>query len=117
MLRKLLVLIPVALATAPSALAAAGGCHAISGTYVNHNVACPVVALSCVETDIAGDLAGTSFTTVTGFDPATHTFYGTVVTTLENGAVTSNTIVGTIVGGVGTYSGVYCLGLGAGENG
>src|SRR3954447_2056600 len=101
MLRKLLALVPMALATAPSALAAAGGCHTISGTYVNHTVPCPVVALSCVETDVSGDSAGTNFTTITAFDPATHTFYGTVVATLENGAVISNTIVGTLVGGVG----------------
>lgn len=144
MLRKLPALVIVALATAPSALAAAGGCHDVSGTYVNHNVRCPVVALSCVVTDIAGDLAGTSFTTITSYVSSTHVYTGTVVTTLDNGAVTSNTIVGTLFGpvgdsvqtlvggsrqfahatgtihshsdgGVGVYDGVYCLGVGTEE--
>ncbi len=138
---KILALTVLALATAPSALAAAGGCHAISGTYVNHNVPCIVPAIVCVETQVTGDFAGISETVVTTVGPVPHTFSGTVTNFLDNGAVVTSTIVGTVVNGVGhsvetitggtrqfahatgtivtdsvngvgTYTGEYCLGKG-----
>jgi hypothetical protein len=142
MLRKILALAAFALVTSSSALAAAGGCHAISGTFVNHNVPCTVPALACVESQVTGDLAGVSTTVVTTFDPATNTFSGTTTNVLDNGAVLTATIVGstlangvghsveTITGGtrqfahatgtividgvngVGAYTGEYCLGNG-----
>lgn len=101
MLTKILALTVLTLATSSSALAAAGGCHAVSGSYVNHNVACTVPALSCVESEVSGDQAGTSLTVITAYDPATHTFSGTVTNFLENGAIIESTIVGTLVNGVG----------------
>jgi hypothetical protein len=100
-MRKLLALTVVALFTSSSAMAASGGCHTISGTYINRNVPCTVPALACVETEITGDLAGVGTTTITAFDAATQTFSGTTTNTLENGAFTTGTIVGTLIGGVG----------------
>lgn len=141
MLTKILTLTALALLTSSSALAAAGGCHAISGTYINHNVPCTVPALACVETQVTGDLAGSSTTVITTFNPFTQTFSGTTTNVLNNGAVIINMIVGTLVNGVGhsvstitggtrqfahatgvtvtdsvngvgTYAGEYCLGEG-----
>lgn len=138
---KLLALTALVLLSPASALAAAGGCHAVSGSYVNHTIPCTVPALSCAESEVTGGLAGVSVTVVTTFDPATHTFSGTVTNNLENGAVLTGTIVGTLVNGVGhsvetftggtrqfahatgstvqdsvngvgTYTGEYCLGNG-----
>ena len=73
MLTKILALTALALVTSSSALAAAGGCHAISGTHVNHNVPCTVPAIVCVESQVTGDFAGVSTTVVTTFDPVTNT--------------------------------------------
>jgi len=139
MLTKILALAAFALVTSSSALAAAGGCHAISGTYVNHSIPCIVPALACVESQVAGDLAGVSTTVITAFDPVTRIFSGTTTNVLDNGAVLTTTIVGsaghsveTMTGGtrqfahatgtivvtdgvnpgVGTYTGEYCLGNG-----
>ena len=142
MLAKITAVTTLALLTSSSALAAAGDCHAISGTYVNHNVPCAVPALACVESQVTGGLAGVSTTVVTTFDPVTHTFSGTVTNVVDNGAVVTSTIVGTLVNGVGHsvetitggtrqfahatgtivtasvngvggYTGEYCLGNGA----
>ena len=139
MLIKVLALTAFALLTSSSALAAAGGCHAISGTYQNQNVPCVPPAIACVESQVTGDLGGTSLTLITGFDPATQVFTGTATNFLTNGAVLESTITGTLaagsvftvtggtrqyahatgtwrttpaVGGAGTYSGEYCLGNG-----
>ena len=138
MLTKILAVTAFALLTSSSALAAAGGCHAISGTYVNQNIPCTVPALACVESQVTGDLAGTSLTVITGFDPATQVFTGTTTNLLTNGAVLESTIVGTLAGGsvttstggtrqfahstgtsvtdgAGNYAGEYCLGNGGNE--
>jgi hypothetical protein len=101
MLTKILALAALALMTSSSALAAAAGCHAISGTYVSHNVPCVVPAIVCVESQTTGDLAGVSTTVVTTFDPATNTFSGTTTNVLDNGAILESTIVGTTLNGVG----------------
>jgi hypothetical protein len=138
-LTKILALTGFALLTSSSAIAAAGGCHAISGTYQNQNVPCVPPAIACVESQVTGDHAGTSLTRITGFDPATGVFTGTVTAFLINGAVLESTITGTLaagsvitftggtrqyahvtgtsrttpaVGGAGTYAGEYCLGDG-----
>ncbi len=135
MLNKIAVFMGMALFTSSSAFAAAGGCHAVSGTYVNRNIPCPVPALACVESQVTGDLEGTGLTLITGFDPATQVFTGTTTSLLTNGAVIEETFVGTIAGGslltvtggnrqfahatgswrtsggpIGTYAGQYCLG-------
>lgn len=135
MLTKILAATAFALLTSSSALAAAGGCHAISGTYVNQNVPCTVPALACVESQLAGDHEGTSLTVITGFDPATQVFTGTITTILTNGAELEGTITGTlatgsvttgtggtrqyahatgttVTDGAGNYTGEYCLGNG-----
>ena len=141
MLTKLLALTGFALVTSSSALAAPGGCHANSGTYVNRNIPCPVPALACVESQVTGDLEGTSLTVITGFDPATQVFTGTITNVLTNGAVIEETIEGTLATGsvititggtrqyahatgswrttpgpTGTYAGEYCLGKGGKSN-
>jgi hypothetical protein len=92
MLTKLVGLALVALVGSPSAFAAAGGCHAVSGSFVNHNIPCEVPALACVESDVTGDLAGVSTTVITGFDPATRIATGTVSNVLDNGAVLTASI-------------------------
>ena len=97
------------LLSASSAFAAQGGCHVVSGTYVNHNVPCPVPALACVESVTIAEQAGqdgTVLTIVTGFNPATQVFTGTTTTTLETGAVFTSTITGTLgAGSVSTLTG------------
>ena len=140
MLTKILAVTALALLTSSSALAAAGGCHAIVGTHTNQNVPCVVPALACVESQVTGTFAGTALTVITGFDPATGVFTGTTTSFLINGAVVESTIVGTgagsvltIIGGTrqfahatggwvttaptattpGTSTGQYCLGKGA----
>ena len=133
MLRKLFALTAFALLTSSSAMAAAGGCHTVAGTYVNQNVPCTVPALACVESQVTGDLAGVHTIIITGFDPVTQIFSGTTTAVLENGAVITGTIVGTfatgsvttitggtrqfaratgtiVTDGAGTYTGEYCLG-------
>lgn len=139
MLLKILGLAAFMLVTSSSALAANGGCHAVSGTFVNQNIPCTVPAIACVESQVTGGLAGVTTTIVTSFDPVTHTYSGTVTNALDGGAILTATIVGTIVNGVshsvetftsgtrqfadatgstvqdgvngvGTYTGEYCLG-------
>ena len=133
MLRKILALTAFALLTASSAMAAAGGCHTVAGTFVNQNVPCTVPALACVESQVTGDLAGVHTIIITGFDPMTQIFSGTTTAVLENGAVITGTIVGTlatgsvttitggtrqfahatgtiVTDGAGSYTGEYCLG-------
>jgi hypothetical protein len=139
LLTKILALTTFALLTSSSALAAAGGCHAISGSHQNQNVSCVPPNIACVESQVAGDLEGTGLTLITGFDPATQIFTGTITNFLTNGAVLEGTITGTLatgsvitvtggtrqfahatgtwrttpgVGGAGTYAGEYCLGSG-----
>jgi hypothetical protein len=92
MLTKLVGLALVALAASPSAIAAAGGCHAVSGTFVNHTIPCDVPALACVESDVTGGLAGVSTTVITGYDPATRIATGTVSNVLDNGGVLTTSI-------------------------
>lgn len=140
MLKKILALTALSLLTSSQALAATGGCHAVSGTYTNRNVPCTVPALACVESLVTGDLAGVSSIVITTFNPATQTFGGTTTGVSERtGAVITSTIVGTLSGGsvqtftggtrqfahatgtvvtdgAGTYAGQYCLGNG-GKNG
>ena len=99
MLTKILALAALALATSGPALAAAGGCHAVSGSFVNHNVPCAVPALACVESDVTGGLAGISTTVITGFDPATQIATGTVTNVLNNGAVLAASISDELLGG------------------
>ena len=133
MLTKILAITAFALLSSSSALAAPGGCHAISGTYVNQNIPCTVPALACVEAHLTGDHAGVNTVIITGFDPVTQVFSGTTSTVLENGAVITGTIVGTlatgsvttstggtrqyahatgttVTDGAGNYTGQYCLG-------
>jgi hypothetical protein len=132
---RLLLLPLVALLTASSAVASAGGCHSFSGTYVNHPVPCTVPALTCVESVVSGHMAGVNSVTITGFDPATQVFTGTTSSLFENGAVVTATIEGslatgsvqtwtggtrqfahatgtTISDGQGNFTGEYCLGNG-----
>jgi hypothetical protein len=92
MLVRLVGLALVALAASPSAFAAAGGCHAVSGSFVNHNIPCDVPALACVESDVTGGLAGVSTTVITGFDPTTRIATGSVSNILDNGAVLTASI-------------------------
>ena len=132
----------LALSTASAAFADAGGCHQLSGTYVQEFVPCDVPALACVDSTTTGDLAF-SHTVITGFDPATQILTGTVTLSRDNGSIITATIetvrrsgvaVETITGGtrqfahatgtivaaggfVGTYSGQYCLGNGPAEDG
>jgi hypothetical protein len=105
MLKKTLAVTALALLTSPSALAAAGGCHAIVGTHTNQNVPCVVPALACVESQTTGTFAGTALTVITGFDPTTGIFTGTTTNFLTNGAIIENTIVGTGAGSVITITG------------
>jgi hypothetical protein len=144
MLKKILALAALALATSSSALSAPGGCHAVSGTFANHNIPCTVPAVACVESEVTGGLAGVTTTIVTTYDPVSHVYTGTVTNDLENGAVLTSTITGTTfngvgqsvetitggtrqfahatggtaeegVNGVGTYTADYCLGQGGGD--
>lgn len=100
---RLLVSAATLLLTASSAFAAEGGCHMVSGTYVNQNVPCPVPALACVES--ASNVAGgwgedaTALFIITAFDPVTQVFTGTGTSTLQSGAVFTTTISGTLAGG------------------
>jgi hypothetical protein len=135
MLHRIIAAAALAAVSAPSALAAAGGCHAIAGTYSNRNVPCVVPALACVETIVTGDLAGTSSTIILTFDRTTTAYTGLTTNVLENGAVITSTIVGSFAGGgstqtftggtrqfahavgslttnsaAGTYAGEFCLG-------
>lgn len=96
MLTKTLAVAALGLLTSSSALAATGGCHTVSGTYVNQIVPCTVVALVCAESQVTGDLAGTSATVVTTIGPVPHTFSGTVTEVLDHGAVVTSTIAGTV---------------------
>jgi hypothetical protein len=133
---KLAAIAAIALVNSSAALAAAGGCHSISGGYVQAFVPCEVPALVCVDATLTGDLAGVSHTVITGFDPATQVVTGNVTTVRENGSIvtaTLETIRGSgvaneqITGGTrqfahatgfivatgtntGIYSGQYCLG-------
>ena len=135
MLKKLVLLAAVALFNSSSAIAAAGGCHDISGGYVQQFVPCTGTGLACVHATLTGDLHGVSDTVVTTFDPVTRAFTGNVTTVRDNGAVITATIEGiggsnigfeTITGGtrqyagatgtivatgttVGTYAGRICL--------
>jgi hypothetical protein len=129
------VLLATALIGPSTALAASGGCHSFSGSYVQQSVPCPP-ALVCVDSTITGDWQGVSHTAVTTYDPITNIYTGQVTTTRVNGSVITATIEGvagsgvgveTITGGtrqfvgatgtivatgsptVGTYSGQYCL--------
>src|SRR5918995_3587854 len=100
---RLPVLAATLLLTASSAFAAPGGCHVVSGTYVNRNVPCPVPALTCAESTstVSGGWGwgGTGLFIITGFNPSTQVFTGTGTSTLENGAVFTSTISGTLAGG------------------
>ena len=49
MLRKMLTVTAIALVVAPAALAAEGGCHAVSGTSVTRIVPCTVPALCAMS--------------------------------------------------------------------
>ena len=103
MLMRLAVLAALMLVSASSAFAAEGGCHVVSGTYVNQTVPCPVPALSCAESTstVGGGWGwdGTALFIITGFNPATQVFTGTGTSTLANGAVFTSTISGTLTGG------------------
>jgi hypothetical protein len=135
MLKKLVLLAAMALLNSSSAVAAAGGCHAISGTYAQQFVPCAVPAIACVDATLAGDLHGVSHTAITTFDPITGAFTGNVTIVRDNGSTITATIEGvngsgvgfeTITGGtrqfvgatgaivatgtsVGTYAGQICL--------
>ena len=134
LLTKILAVTALTLLTSSSALAAAGGCHTITGTFTTQSVPCVVPALVCVESQVAGDLEGTGLILITGFDPATQVFTGTSTNFLTNGAVLEGTIVGAmgsvvtftggtrqfahatgsfVTDGAGNYTGEYCLGNGA----
>ena len=138
MLTKIFAVTAFALLTSSSALAAAGGCHTIAGTHTNRTVPCVVPAVGCVESQVTGDLEGTSLTVITHFDPVAQIYSGTWTSFLTNGAVVEGTIVGwvgsviTFTGGTrqfahatgtlvtvpptsegpGTHAGEYCLGNG-----
>ena len=135
MLTKIVAVAAFGLFASSSTLAAPGGCHAISGTYVNRSIPCPVPALACVEAQLTGDHAGVNTVIITDFDPVTQIFSGTTMTVLDNGAVITGTIVGTlgigsvttatggtrqyahstgttVTDGAGNYSGEYCLATG-----
>jgi hypothetical protein len=142
MLEKVAGLAVLVLLNSSTAFAAAGGCHAISGSYVQSFVPCATPAIACVHAETTGDLAGISDTTITAFDPVTHTFSGGVRIVRDNGAVITATIekvrennfgtetftggtrqyahaTGTLVatgGSTGTYSGEICLGGGDGTD-
>ncbi|MET1083926.1 MAG: hypothetical protein ABWY12_12900 [Burkholderiales bacterium] len=110
MLMRLPVLAAMVLVSASSAFAAEGGCHVVSGTYVNQNVLCPVPALACVESTstVSGGWGqdATALFIITGFDPVTQVFTGTGTSTLESGAVLTTTISGTLAkGSVQTLTG------------
>lgn len=135
MLKKLVLLAAVALFNSSSAIAAAGGCHDISGAYVQQFVPCAVPALACVDAILTGDLQGVSHTAITTFDPITKVFTGDVTIVRDNGSTITSSIQGvsgsgvgveTITGGnrqyvgatgtivatgtsVGTYAGRICL--------
>jgi hypothetical protein len=135
MLKRLVLLAAVALINSSSAIAAAGGCHDISGGYVQEFVPCAGAGLACVDADLTGDLHGVSHTVITTFDPITRAFTGDVTIVRDNGSVITATIEGiggsnvgyeTITGGnrqyagatgtivatgtnVGTYAGRICL--------
>ena len=127
-------LLATALIGPSTALAASGGCHAFSGSYVQQAVPCPP-ALVCVDATITGDWQGVSHTAVTSYDPITNTYSGQVTITRDNGSVITASIEGVVGSGVGvetitggtrqfveatgtivatgdltgTYSGQYCL--------
>ena len=141
MLRKILAVTAFALLTSSSALAASGGCHAVSGTSVTSIVPCSVPALACRESVLTGDHAGTALTVITTFDFLTGNYTGYRTNYLANGGTIQASVVGwfgggfgnstaTITGGTrqyaratgtvfaesgpddGTYWGEYCLGNG-----
>lgn len=141
MLKKILALTGFALLTSSSALAATGGCHAVSGTSVTSIVPCTVPAVACRESVLTGDHAGTAMSIITTFDFSTGNYTGYRTNYLANGAVLESSVVGwfgggfgsstaTITGGTrqyehatgtifaesgpgdGTYWGEYCLGNG-----
>jgi hypothetical protein len=141
LLTKILAVMAFALVTSSSALAATGGCHAVSGTSVTSIVPCTVPAVACRESVVTGDQAGTVLSILTTFDFSTGNYTGYRTNYLANGAVIESSVVGwfgggfgnsvaTITGGTrqyahatgtvfaesgpndGTYWGEYCLGNG-----
>ncbi|HEY3541789.1 MAG TPA: hypothetical protein VGK79_04525 [Gaiellaceae bacterium] len=101
MLKTLFAIAGLTLVGAPSALPAAGGCHAVSGTYVNHNITCTVPAIACVQSQLTGDFAGSSTSIVTSFDPATQSYTAVVTNTLDDGAEFTGALSGQITDGLG----------------
>jgi hypothetical protein len=103
MLRKTLAVAAIALASAPGALAARGGCHPISGDVIITNaVPCVVPAVACRESFVTGDHAGTSLGVITSFDFLTGNYIGYRTAYLENGAVIEYSVVGWFGGGFST---------------
>lgn len=98
---KFAAIAAIALLNSSAALAAAGGCHSISGTYVQEFVPCQVPALVCVDATLTGDLAGVSHTVITGFDPVTQLVTGNVTTVRTNGSILTATIETVRLSGVG----------------
>jgi hypothetical protein len=99
--RKTLAVMAMALVVAPTALAAEGGCHAVSGTSVTSIVPCTVPAVACRESVLTGDQAGTALSVITTFDFLTGNYTGYRTNFLANGAVIESSVVGWFAGGVG----------------
>lgn len=85
MLWKLIGVGAVSLALAGPAVAASGGCHAVSGTFEANQVfvGCPIF---CTAGALTGDLAGSYAFAAYGVSPAGE-FLGHSTITLDNGAV------------------------------
>ena len=103
---KLFALSLVALAFAGPAGAAAGGCHAVSGTFTANQVfdGC---AIFCTQGTLTGDLAGSySFVangiTLTG--PGTAVATGNSTITLTDGAVLTSNDHSNLDFGAGTFT-------------
>ena len=107
MLKEALALTAMALVAAPAALAAEGGCHAVSGTSVTSIVPCTVPALSCHESILTGGSGGTALTVITTFDLSTGNYTGYRIGYLANGAVTESSVVGSFAGGFGTSTATF----------
>src|SRR6476646_2921841 len=109
MVKKIVVLATLALFNSSTAMAAVGGCHAFSGTFVNQVVPCAdPTAIVCVDATGSGNLdISISHTVITSFDPVTQIAAGNVTLVRNNGSIVTATIETVAGSGVGveTFTG------------
>lgn len=109
MLKRIVLLATIALFNSSTAVAAVGGCHTFTGTYINQFVPCTdPTALACVDATATGNLdLSISHVVITGFDPVTQIATGNVTLIRNNGSIITGTIETVVGSGVGveTFTG------------